>query len=195
MILASSSSTTVFTISPSSSATKTRRYIPKTPQSPFLFKRNRNPTSLPFPPSTRSTKLCSVQATVLKENEDEKVVAEESFRPSTFTHGPEASPQPSPPTELDKWVVKLEQSVNVFLTDSVVTILDALYHDRDYARFYVLETIARVPYFAFISVLHLYESFGWWRRSDYIKVHFAESWNEMHHLLIMEDLGGNSWWP
>lgn len=63
-----------------------------------------------------STKLCSVQATVLKENEDEKVVAEESFRPSSFTHGPEASPQPSPPTELDKWVVKLEQSVNVFLT-------------------------------------------------------------------------------
>ena len=39
---------------------------------------------------------------------------------------------------------------------------------------------------AFISVLHLYESFGWWRKADYLKVHFAESWNEMHHLLIME---------
>jgi ubiquinol oxidase len=39
---------------------------------------------------------------------------------------------------------------------------------------------------AFISVLHMYESFGWWRRADYLKVHFAESWNEMHHLLIME---------
>ena len=39
---------------------------------------------------------------------------------------------------------------------------------------------------AFMSVLHMYESFGWWRRADYIKVHFAESWNEMHHLLIME---------
>lgn len=39
---------------------------------------------------------------------------------------------------------------------------------------------------AFMSVLHMYESFGWWRRSDYLKVHFAESWNEMHHLLIME---------
>lgn len=38
----------------------------------------------------------------------------------------------------------------------------------------------------FISVLHMYESFGWWRRADYLKVHFAESWNEMHHLLIME---------
>lgn len=26
-------------------------------------------------------------------------------------------------------------------------VLDALYRDRDYARFFVLETIARVPYF------------------------------------------------
>ncbi|CAD5328704.1 unnamed protein product [Arabidopsis thaliana] len=40
----------------------------------------------------------------------------------------------------------------------------------------------------------MYETFGWWRRADYLKVHFAESWNEMHHLLIMEELGGNSWW-
>ncbi|XP_065636680.1 ubiquinol oxidase 4, chloroplastic/chromoplastic, partial [Quercus suber] len=78
--------------------------------------------------------------------------------------------------------------------DSVIKILDTLYHDRDYPRFFVLETIARVPYFAFMSVLHMYESFGWWRRADYIKVHFAESWNEMHHLLIMEELGGNAWW-
>ena len=107
--------------------------------------------------------------------------------------------------------------------DFIITILDALYRDRDYARFFVLETIARVPYFgegpvllhacdsrslnfaaqivcalllsvlmtpdycsAFISVLHLYETFGWWRRADYIKVHFAESMNEFHHLLIME---------
>ncbi|XWS19348.1 hypothetical protein CRYUN_Cryun31cG0007700 [Craigia yunnanensis] len=52
----------------------------------------------------------------------------------------------------------------------------------------VLETIARVPYIAFISVLHMYESFGWWRRADYLTVNFAESWNEMHHLLIMESV-------
>ncbi|XLT05864.1 hypothetical protein HN51_044613, partial [Arachis hypogaea] len=32
--------------------------------------------------------------------------------------------------------------------NSVIKILDTLYHDRDYARFFVLETIARVPYFA-----------------------------------------------
>lgn len=43
-----------------------------------------------------------------------------------------------------------------------------------------------ISFAAFMSVLHMYESFGWWRRADYLKVHFAESWNEMHHLLIME---------
>lgn len=62
---------------------------------------------------------------------------------------------------------------------------------RSYARFYALETIARVPYFSYLSVLHLYETLGLWRRADYMKVHFCESWNELHHLLIMEELGGN----
>lgn len=66
--------------------------------------------------------------------------------------------------------------------------------DRAYARFYALETIARMPYFSYLSVLHLYETLGWWRRADYIKMHFAESWNELHHLLIMEELGGSSQW-
>ena len=63
--------------------------------------------------------------------------------------------------------------------------------DRAYARFYALETIARVPYFSYLSVLHLYETLGKWRKAKYLKLHFAESWNEMHHLLIMEELGGN----
>ena len=60
-----------------------------------------------------------------------------------------------------------------------------------YRRFYVLETVARVPYFAFTSCLHLFETLGWWRRSEYLKIHFAQSWNELHHLLIMEALGGD----
>ncbi|KAH7289168.1 hypothetical protein KP509_31G061500 [Ceratopteris richardii] len=76
----------------------------------------------------------------------------------------------------EKWVVKVERGVNVLLTDSVIFLLDNLYADRHYARFYVLETIARVPYF------------------DYLKVHFAESWNELHHLLVMEALGGDKRW-
>ena len=73
------------------------------------------------------------------------------------------------------------------------TIFDTFFagEDRAYARFYALETIARVPYFSYLSVLHLYETLGRWRRAKYLKLHFAESWNELHHLLIMEELGGN----
>jgi hypothetical protein len=40
---------------------------------------------------------------------------------------------------------------------------------RSYARFYALENIARMPYFSYLSVLHLYESLGWWRKSEYLK--------------------------
>lgn len=80
------------------------------------------------------------------------------------------------------------------LVNVLVFITNVLYRDRPYARFYVLETIARVPYFAYLSVLHLYETLGWWRKADWLKVHFAESWNELHHLLIMESLGGNRSW-
>lgn len=73
------------------------------------------------------------------------------------------------------------------------TIFDTVFagDDRAYARFYALETIARVPYFSYLSVLHIYETLGKWRRAKYLKLHFAESWNELHHLLIMEELGGN----
>mmetsp|Transcript_3482 Transcript_3482/g.13469 ORF Transcript_3482/g.13469 Transcript_3482/m.13469 type:complete len:255 (+) Transcript_3482:767-1531(+) len=43
-------------------------------------------------------------------------------------------------------------------------------------------------------MLHLYESFGWWRAAELRKVHGAEEYNELHHLLIMEALGGNARW-
>ncbi len=80
------------------------------------------------------------------------------------------------------------------LVGILVWVINVLYKDRPYPRFYVLETVARVPYFAYMSVLHLYETLGWWRKADWLKVHFAESWNELHHLLIMEALGGNRVW-
>ncbi|KAK7245920.1 hypothetical protein RIF29_40774 [Crotalaria pallida] len=156
------------------------------------------------PLSSHRSPLSRVRATVLKDDEEEVIVPDSfpSKTPSSSPFDADAKPTGSDSFDasssssgaVEKWVIKAEQSVNVFLTDSVIKILDALYHDRDYARFFVLETIARVPYFAFMSVLHMYESFGWWRRADYLKVHFAESWNEMHHLLIMEELGGNAWW-
>lgn len=80
------------------------------------------------------------------------------------------------------------------LVGVLVFVINVVYKKRPYPRFYVLETVARVPYFSYLSVLHLYETLGWWRRVDWLKVHFAESWNELHHLLIMEALGGGDNW-
>ncbi|KAJ0989554.1 hypothetical protein J5N97_007910 [Dioscorea zingiberensis] len=144
-----------------------------------------------------SRKPCRVKATTLREK-DEKVVVEDSFPAKTSSSdqqkASDSGVSANTPSRVESWIIKFEQSLNIALTESVIGILDALYRDRHYARFFVLETIARVPYFSFISVLHMYESFGWWRRADYLKVHFAESWNELHHLLIMEELGGNSFW-
>lgn len=80
------------------------------------------------------------------------------------------------------------------MVNLLVFVMNTLYRDRPYRRFYVLETVARVPYFAYMSVLHLYETLGWWRKADWLKIHFAESWNELHHLLIMEALGGDHFW-
>nr|XP_043612377.1 uncharacterized protein LOC122584224 [Erigeron canadensis] len=147
--------------------------------------------------------LCKkeVMATVLRDNEhkvtldDDDTLTSPPSPSAADKHIPPNNPSSSSSSSyVEKFVINIEQSINIFLTDSVIKVLDTLYHDRDYPRFFVLETIARVPYFAFMSVLHMYESFGWWRRSEYLKVHFAESWNEMHHLLIMEELGGNAWW-
>ena len=80
------------------------------------------------------------------------------------------------------------------LVDAVKGFLDVFLAGRDVPRFYVLETLARVPYFAYVSVLHLRETFGH-RDDDHvarIRVHFAEADNELHHLLMMEALGGNA---
>ncbi|MBW4574746.1 MAG: hypothetical protein KME08_05620 [Aphanothece sp. CMT-3BRIN-NPC111] len=80
------------------------------------------------------------------------------------------------------------------LVNFLEALLNTFYRTRLYPRFFVLETVARVPYFAYTSVLHLYETMGWWRKADWLKVHFAESWNELHHLLIAESLGGSKYW-
>jgi len=89
------------------------------------------------------------------------------------------------------FVPRLERAINHAVVESSVLIIDKLFEGRDYPRFYALETVARVPYFSFLSVLHLYETLGFWRRADYLKVHFAQTMNEFHHLLIMESLGGD----
>lgn len=119
---------------------------------------------------------------------------------STLTTSPEVDPSATPPPIL--WGQPLSKDTKEWNHDIVHTLKGFLFDKlfagdsvkRAYARFYALETIARMPYFSYLSVLHLFETLGWWRRADYLKVHFAESWNEMHHLLIMEELGGNDRW-
>jgi len=77
-----------------------------------------------------------------------------------------------------------------------VAIIDFLYKGRDYQRFWVLEEIARAPYFAFLSVLHLRESMGL-RGPEHLylmKEHFDQSVNETEHLEYMESRGGNAYW-
>jgi len=88
------------------------------------------------------------------------------------------------------------QYFNSVVLDFTVAIIDFLYRNRDYQRFWVLEEIARAPYFAFLSVLHLRESLGL-RGPDHLylmKEHFSQTLNETEHLEYMESRGGNRYW-
>ena len=77
---------------------------------------------------------------------------------------------------------------NTIVLDVTIYILDFFYRGRDFQRFWVLEVIARAPYFSFISVLHFRESLGL-RGEDHIylmKEHFYQALNETEHLEEME---------
>jgi len=78
--------------------------------------------------------------------------------------------------------------------DVLCQFIDVVFEDRPIQRFWFLETVARMPYFSYASVLHLYETLGWWRSPELRAVHAAEEDNELHHLLIMESLGGDQRW-
>ena len=87
------------------------------------------------------------------------------------------------------------QKLNTVTLDLTVAILDFLYRGRDYQRFWVLEEIARAPYFAFLSVLHFRESMGL-RGPEHLylmKEHFEQSVNETEHLEYMESRGGSTY--
>ncbi|KAI2503416.1 ubiquinol:oxygen oxidoreductase [Fragilaria crotonensis] len=64
--------------------------------------------------------------------------------------------------------------VSLALYDLGCLFLDGLFDERPIQRFWFLETIARIPYFSYVSMLHLYESFGWFRAVELRKVHAAE---------------------
>jgi ubiquinol oxidase len=84
------------------------------------------------------------------------------------------------------WIIKLPY---LFLCYMLDTIFEGRYVP---SRFLLLETVARMPYFSYIGMLHMYETLGFWRRSaDVKRIHFAQELNEFRHLLIMESLGGD----
>ena len=88
------------------------------------------------------------------------------------------------------------KSLNSLILNNTVKVLDFLYYGRDLQRFWVLEVIARSPYFAFLSVLHFKESLG--IKNDktmfLMKEHFYQAINETEHLKEMETRGGDKFW-
>ena len=67
------------------------------------------------------------------------------------------------------------KKVNTFVLSVTIAIIDYLYRGRHFQRFWVLEEIARAPYFAFLSVLHLRESLGLRGQHVYLmKEHFEQ---------------------
>jgi ubiquinol oxidase len=87
------------------------------------------------------------------------------------------------------------KKLNKFVLNITISIIDYLYRGRHYQRFWVLEEIARAPYFAFLSVLHFRESMGL-RGPEHLylmKEHFEQSVNETEHLEYMESRGGSAY--
>lgn len=80
------------------------------------------------------------------------------------------------PRQMEEWIY----SFNKIIIDTVYDIICFLYPvtggKRDFARFYVLETVARVPYFAYLSVMHLRETFGERdpKLGERMRTHYAE---------------------
>jgi len=88
------------------------------------------------------------------------------------------------------------KKLNSFILNNTVNLLDIIYSGRNLQRFWVLEVIARSPYFAFLSVLHFKESLGIKNEKTMIlmKEHFYQALNETEHLEEMETRGGNKFW-
>jgi hypothetical protein len=88
------------------------------------------------------------------------------------------------------------KKLNDLFLSITVSLIDLIYSEFPIQRFWVLETIARAPYFAFVSVLHLKESLGLRDLSHYqlMKEHFAQTINETEHLIEMEHRGGADRW-
>ncbi|BAM80111.1 plastid terminal oxidase [Cyanidioschyzon merolae strain 10D] len=128
--------------------------------------------------TTRQAKTPSASQARLAELaiSDELIAKRESLRESA-THYLKAAP----------WLSRMTYTL-------LCRLIEMLFRDRPIERFWFLEMVARVPYFSFLSVLHLYESLDLAHLTELRRAHFIEEWNEMHHLLIMQALGGDGRW-
>ena len=74
--------------------------------------------------------------------------------------------------------------------------MDLIYKDKPIDRFWMLETVARQPYFSYVTMLHIYETLGWWGIDGELrKQHAEQEYNETLHLQIMESMGADRlWW-
>ena len=90
----------------------------------------------------------------------------------------------------------MAKALNSLLLSTTIGMLDKLYKGRNIQRFWVLEVIARAPYFAFLSVLHFRESLGLKNHITLklMKEHFYQAVNETEHLEEMEKRGGDKFW-
>lgn len=86
--------------------------------------------------------------------------------------------------------------VMMILYNLICWSLDVIYKDKPLDRFWMLETVARQPYFSYVSILYMYETLGWWEVDGELrKEHAVEEYNETMHLKIMESMGADRlWW-
>lgn len=104
------------------------------------------------------------------------------------------------PTEAEKDVLPAPVKwINGVAVGLAIGLTDRLFAGKEpVRRFWVLEVVARCPYFSYLCVLHCYESLGLRSRSSRLtsrlRAHFAEADNEAMHTQVMEDLGGGTAW-
>jgi ubiquinol oxidase len=93
-----------------------------------------------------------------------------------------------------KIISKILNPIISFSLKIVVFLFGLVYKYDSYRRYFVLETIARIPYFCYLASLHLYQTWGSHPSLKLMDLHYKENKNEEYHLLIMEALGGGDVW-
>lgn len=116
------------------------------------------------------------------------------YRPSPSS----PSSAPSPPPAATPRLHPILRRANVLTVGTVVAAVDAIYASPDdaYRRFYTLEVLARIPFFAYACLLHLKETLvgpsdAGTRR---LRAHFEQADNEALHLAVMVSMGGGERW-